>query len=377
MPQKSRRASSHATRDAERRRHQRRDDGDPQRKQDRRPFCRREFEHALGRRADQEREAVFLEDGLGRRRAQEGEIAGGFRLRSRRRRDRIDDRRDANPPGRCRRSSRRVRPWRRSHRRCRARLRRAPPAPAPRARFRPSRISARPHVHAPSFSSAALAYLPTGTDLTSPVAILPSPASLARSKPWSDRHVVDLGILRRDQHDLVAEQVDPRRLVDGLLADRVIHPVGIGGDENVRRRALFDLLGERGARGIARDDLDAGFRGIGGVDVVERVLHRGGGEHREALSCAQRGRMAIRRWPETGSDQKRRAAKIPAVRCIGRSMRDRSRRNARKQVVGLWMESRSGGSAVPAIPRLTASSGYRSRNHSRLGIVHARKAIYG
>ena len=37
--------------------------------------------------------------------------------------------------------------------------------------------------HEPSFSSAALAYLPTGTDLTSPVAILPSPASLARSKP--------------------------------------------------------------------------------------------------------------------------------------------------------------------------------------------------
>ena len=37
--------------------------------------------------------------------------------------------------------------------------------------------------HAPSFSSAALAYLPTGTDFTSPVAILPSSASLARSKP--------------------------------------------------------------------------------------------------------------------------------------------------------------------------------------------------
>ena len=45
---------------------------------------------------------------------------------------------------------------------------------------------------APSFSSAALAYLPTGTALTSPVAILPSPASLARSKPWA---IVTLSIL--------------------------------------------------------------------------------------------------------------------------------------------------------------------------------------
>jgi hypothetical protein len=36
---------------------------------------------------------------------------------------------------------------------------------------------------APSFSSAALAYLPTGTAFASPVVILPSLASFARSKP--------------------------------------------------------------------------------------------------------------------------------------------------------------------------------------------------
>ena len=34
----------------------------------------------------------------------------------------------------------------------------------------------------PSFSSAPLAYLPTGTELTSPVAMRPSPISFARSK---------------------------------------------------------------------------------------------------------------------------------------------------------------------------------------------------
>ena len=37
----------------------------------------------------------------------------------------------------------------------------------------------------PSFWSAAMAYRPTGTDLTSPVAMRLSPTSLARSKPFS------------------------------------------------------------------------------------------------------------------------------------------------------------------------------------------------
>ena len=103
----------------------------------------------------------------------------------------------------------------------------------------------------PSFSSAALAYLPTGTELTSPVAMRPSPTSLARSKPCADRHVVDLGILRRDQHQLVAEQVDARVVLDGLLLRAVVHPFEVGGGEDIRRRALLELLGERGACRIA------------------------------------------------------------------------------------------------------------------------------
>ena len=144
---------------------------------------------------------------------------------------------------------------------------------------------------APSFSSAALAYLPTGTDLTSPVAILPSPASLARSKPGPMLTLSILESFGAISTMAVAEQIDPGRLVDGLLADRIIHPVGVGGDEYIGRRALFDLFCERRACGIARDDLDAGLGGIGGVDVVERVLHRGRGEHREGLVLRSGGRI--------------------------------------------------------------------------------------
>ena len=48
----------------------------------------------------------------------------------------------------------------------------------------------------------------------------PSPASLARSKPGPIVDVADLGILRRDQHQLVAEQVDARVVLDDLLLRR-------------------------------------------------------------------------------------------------------------------------------------------------------------
>ncbi len=213
----------------------------------------RDIEHARsGHRADQEREAVFLEDGLGRGRAQEGQIVRGLRLRGRRRGDRIDDGRMRVWPGRCRRSSRRARPWRRSHRRCRAPPRRAPPASAPRARCRPSRISARPRSTRRAFPARPWRICRPAPTCTSPVAMRPSPASFARSKPCP---IVTLSIL--ESFGAISTSLLPSRLTRVaslmcLLADRVVHPVDVGGHEDVGRRALFDLLGQRRARGIAR-----------------------------------------------------------------------------------------------------------------------------
>ena len=105
----------------------------------------------------------------------------------------------------------------------------------------------------------------------------------------TDTHIVDLGILRCNQHQAVAKQIDPGRLVDGLLLDRIIHPVGVRGDEHVGRRALLDLFCERRTGGVAGADLDAGPGSVGRVDVVERVLHRGGCEHGECLVLRSRG----------------------------------------------------------------------------------------
>src|SRR5262245_55327796 len=70
--------------------------------------------------------------------------------------------------------------------------------------------------HAPSFSRAALAYLPTGTSRTSPVTIQPSPRELGKIKVRSDRDTVEFGILWCDQHKSVAQQIEPRVVLDEL-----------------------------------------------------------------------------------------------------------------------------------------------------------------
>ena len=194
----------------------------------------------------------------------------------------------------------------------------------------------------PSFSSALLAYLPTGTEFTSPVAMRPSPTSLARSKPWRDRDLLDLGVLRRDQHQPVAEQVDARVVPDGLLARAVVHPFEVGGGEDVRRRALLELSRERGACRIARRHLGAGRLQERRIDVVERVLHRGGGEYRDGLVLRAAARIAPA-WPRPRTTRARRngrrrimAALHPARarRTSHRSLNSRPPGNRRSRLSG-------------------------------------------
>ena len=213
---------------------------------------------------------------------------------------------------------------------------------------------------APSFSSAALAYLPTGTDLTSPVAILPSPASLARSKPCA---IVTLSIL--ESFGAISTMLLPSRLtrVGSLmvfLRDRVVHPVGVGGDEHVGRRALLDLLGEHRACGIADAELDAGLGGVGGVDLVERVLHRGCGEHGDGLVLGGGRRKARAREDDEGGE------KSGNTNHGWRSVRVRAREcSTRKSGVG-WLacDGRKRCSTGPATAY--GRQGYRWLEDSRL-----------
>ena len=75
----------------------------------------------------------------------------------------------------------------------------------------------------------------------------PSPASLARSKPWP---IVTLPIL--ESFGAISTSRLPSRLtrvsslMSFLLAD-IVHPFEVGRGEHVGRRALLDLLGQRRA----------------------------------------------------------------------------------------------------------------------------------
>jgi hypothetical protein len=86
-------------------------------------------------------------------------------------------------------------------------------------------------------------------------------------------------VLGCDQHDAIAEQVGARLRLDEALGREIVHPVEVGGDEHLRRRALLDLLGERRARGIGDDGLLARLLGPLGVDRIERILEACRREH--------------------------------------------------------------------------------------------------
>ena len=60
---------------------------------------------------------------------------------------------------------------------------------------------------------------------------------------------------------------------------KVVHPVDVGRDEHLRRRPLFNLLGECRAGGVGDNSLLPRFFLPLGVDRIERVLQTGSGEH--------------------------------------------------------------------------------------------------
>jgi hypothetical protein len=94
----------------------------------------------------------------------------------------------------------------------------------------------------------------------------------------------------RDQHEAVAEDVAPAALaqVAGGL-DRV-HPLRTRRDEDVGRRPLLDLAGERRRAGIGDHHVVPGFGRPGRRHTVERAAQAGGGEdHHLAGRGCRRG----------------------------------------------------------------------------------------
>jgi len=66
--------------------------------------------------------------------------------------------------------------------------------------------------------------------------------------------------------------------IDDLLPRAVVHPIEVGGGENISRRSLLDLFHQSRACGIARSHFDAGAFRERSINVVKRVLHGGSGK---------------------------------------------------------------------------------------------------
>src|SRR5262249_18803761 len=127
--------------------------------------------------------------------------------------------------------------------------------------------------HAPSFSRAALAYLPTGTSRTSPVTIEPSPASLARSKFGPIATLSSLESFGAISTSWLPSKLNRvSSLMSFLFEPKSIH-FEVGGGEYVGHRSLRNLLYKCRTRRVARNHLDIGALSECGVYVVERVLH--------------------------------------------------------------------------------------------------------
>ncbi len=95
---------------------------------------------------------------------------------------------------------------------------------------------------------------------------------------------------RNDQIERIRQQVHARIGRDQRFFAQIVHPVLIGRNEQLRWRALLDLLGQRVRAGIGDHDGRAGFGAEGRRRLVQRPFQACGGEDEGALGGARRAR---------------------------------------------------------------------------------------
>ena len=127
-------------------------------------------------------------------------------------------------------------------------------------------------------------------------------SSAARSQTGLDVRA-DIGILRRDQDEPVPEQVRARVGLDQSLLLAVIHPIEIGRDEHVGRRALLDLLDQRVAGRVGNRHLLAALALPLRGGLVERVLQACGREHEHVPALGGSGRGSRSQGQNRGGQQ--------------------------------------------------------------------------
>ena len=126
-----------------------------------------------------------------------------------------------------------------------------------------------------------------------PVARRPSPSSFASAKCGAivTRHGAVRGT---DEHQPVAQHIAAGAGVDEIPGLQIVHPVRIGGHEDIRRGPGLDLSRQRRAGGVGEFDAAMGGGGEGRADFIQRVGERGGRQDDQirrrlpaAAACAQ------------------------------------------------------------------------------------------
>src|SRR5262249_58456887 len=90
-------------------------------------------------------------------------------------------------------------------------------------------------------------------------------------------------VLAGDDHQPIAEQIEARAGEKELGGAEIVHPVDVRRCKYIRRRALGDLLGERGGCRVAGPYREAGRGRKGSVCLVEGSLETCRREYREGL----------------------------------------------------------------------------------------------
>src|SRR5262249_31111459 len=85
---------------------------------------------------------------------------------------------------------------------------------------------------------------------------------------------------------------------DQLALGQIVHPVVVGRDEDISRRAVLDLLGERRARAVGHLGAAAVLEQKETVRLIERILKTCGSEHHDV------GELGLR-WQAGGHKQYR------------------------------------------------------------------------
>src|SRR5215469_8499420 len=94
---------------------------------------------------------------------------------------------------------------------------------------------------------------------------------------------LEVSIGRSNQDELVAEQVAPGCWLDQMPLLQVIHPVEVGGYEDIGWRTGFDLLGQRRACCVRDFRVSAALLLEELRSFVEGIGQAGGGEHNHVL----------------------------------------------------------------------------------------------